>query len=274
MQTISQFRALAERFDVLYLDLWGVVHDGTALYDGARECLEQLQHSGKKVLLISNAPRRASKAKAVLDQLGVLPSYYHTIITSGEAAYEAFAAHSVPGVAQRARYFYIGPGRDIDLLEGLDYSVTESLSSAQFLLNVGFGSESYDSGEHAEILRQAAAQRLPMVCVNPDLVVQKMTGERFACAGAIALEYIEFGGEVTYFGKPYPQVYALARHLGNISPAERILAVGDGLHTDIAGANAQGVESVLITGGILRGQLPAQFLPQEVPTYVMDSWRW
>lgn len=267
----ENFLPLAERYDAFLLDLWGVVHDGTALYPGARECLQQLHALQKKVVMISNAPRRATKAQSVLDALAVERSWYKAVITSGETAYQELAAGNV---SVGRHYYFIGPERDADALDGLDYVRVAEVGQADFLLNVGFGSEQDTVADVHDILMSAAARNLPMLCLNPDMEVVKITGERFECAGVIAKQYEGVGGIVHYYGKPYGGIYERAYMLLGEPPKEKILAVGDGLFTDILGANRFGVDSVLITGGILKDRLPESVAGQIQPRYIMSIWIW
>jgi HAD superfamily hydrolase (TIGR01459 family) len=255
MQPVSSFSAIASRYDALLLDLWGVVHDGSHLYPGVKEALDQLKKNGKKVIFISNAPRRAEKVAVVLRQLGIEPSEYGHVISSGEAGYQWLAAGKCPW---GKRYYYIGPSKDADVLNGLDYQRVDDVKQADFVLNVGFGSEEQTTQEFDMLLRAAKAQKLPMLCLNPDMEVVKQTGERFPCAGVLAKAYERMGGEVTWFGKPYAAVYEHCKQWLEGIPKARILAVGDSLETDIRGAQDFGIDSMLVTGGILKKNKPAE----------------
>lgn len=248
MQFCTSFSSIAKNYNAFLLDLWGCVHDGSALYPGVLETLESLAAQNKNVVFLSNAPRRAVKAQVVLDALGIDRRLYHGILTSGEAG---FLALQEGEISYGERYFFIGPVRDVGVLNGLPYQLTKSIEEANFLLNVGYGSESGEDDDYSSVLLTAAGRKLPMLCLNPDFEVVKISGERFACAGVIARDYENFGGHVDYYGKPYPHVYdrALAM-LG--APKEQVLAVGDALHTDIQGARDAGVKSALVTGGILK----------------------
>lgn len=271
MQQIKHFQSLASGYDAFLLDLWGVVHDGTQMYAGAKECLQRLHQLNKKVVMISNAPRRAAKAQVVLDQFGVGRELYQDIITSGEVAYQELSEGRMNDAKS---YFFIGPARDADVLNGLKFEPTQRIADADFLLNVGFGSEQDTVDDVSESLNDARARNLPMLCLNPDMEVVKITGERFECAGVIAKQYEDRGGIVHYFGKPhggiYDRAYAL---LGNVEKS-KILAIGDGLYTDIQGANRFGLDSLLISGGILKGVLPENLAATNTPKYIADAWVW
>lgn len=271
MKRISSLSTIIQSYDAILMDLWGVIHDGTNLYPGALESLQQLKAAGKQVICVSNAPRRSHKAVAVLERLGVPGDCYITVVTSGETAYHALQEGKI-NVGRR--YYFIGPERDADVLDGLDYRAVEEVADADFLLNVGFGSEQDTVEDVTDDLREAADMVLPMLCLNPDMEVIKITGERFPCAGVIAKQYEEMGGEVTYYGKPYKDIYQRSMLLLGRVDAAQVLAIGDGLHTDIEGANRFGADSILVTGGILKGRDDITFDPDNSPTYLMDELRW
>lgn len=234
----------------LLLDLWGVVHDGSALYPGVREALAGIRAQGVRVLLVSNAPRRAHKVIAVLRQLGVADDAYEAVVSSGEVGFEYLSDYPMRG----RNYIFIGPQRDADVLDGLDYVPVAQPADADFILNAGFGSEEQSMGDFSALLAECRTHSLPMLCLNPDREVVKISGERYPCAGVIALAYEALGGEVMWFGKPYPAIYRRCMERLQL-PAEQVLAVGDGLLTDIAGARGQGIESALVAGGILKMEL-------------------
>ncbi len=263
---ISGLSEVSANYAGFLMDLWGCVHDGTQLYPGARECLQELKAKGKRVVLLSNAPRRNRKVVDVLEKLGVTADLYHGVLSSGEAAYAALAGGwwtvdggweeiENPRLPSSLQYFFIGPQRDADVLHGLPYGVAKNIKRADFILNVGFGSEAQSMDAWDEALQAGAKRKLPMLCLNPDLEVVKITGERYPCAGVIAREYEKLGGVVTYFGKPYIEIYDTALAVLGIEDRTRVLALGDGLHTDVLGARRAGIPSALITGGILKQEL-------------------
>ena len=248
MQSISGLSSIIDRYDALLLDLWGVIHDGTHLYPGVKEALVALRHANKKIIFISNAPRRAAKAATVLTQLGVQTEWYDDIITSGEIGYQWLEANPEKW---GKRYYYIGPSKDVDILDGLNYQRADDVKDADFLLNVGFGTEEQSSDDWQTLLHAARTLQLPMLCLNPDFEVVKITGERYPCAGVLALDYEKIGGKVTYFGKPYCEIYHRCMQWLTLDKTN-VLAVGDGIATDIAGAVRFGLDCVLVTGGILQ----------------------
>ncbi|HYC01689.1 MAG TPA: TIGR01459 family HAD-type hydrolase [Azospirillaceae bacterium] len=249
-------RELADRYDGFILDLWGVVHDGVRPYPGAADCLERLRAMGKRVCLLSNAPRRVAAAEARLLGMGLRREHWDHLMTSGEASFEALrdrpdAWHAALG----PKLFHIGPERDDDVYDSLaDRVRVESPEEADFVVNTGIDDFDETLADYEPLLQRCRARGLPMLCANPDLVVH--VGEQLViCAGELARRYEELGGDVTYHGKPHPGVYRRCFDLmGGIEPA-RIVAVGDSLRTDVAGANAAGIDSLLVTGGIHRDEL-------------------
>jgi HAD superfamily hydrolase (TIGR01459 family) len=249
MKPLNGISAVLPHYDALILDLWGVVHDGTHLYDGVHDTLVRLRDAGKKIIFLSNAPRRASKVESVLNSLGVEPELYDHVLSSGEVGYQWLDSgnHHLG-----KRYFYIGPGKDVDVLHGLEYVQVDKLDDADFLLNVGFGSEVQSTDDWTDLLKDARAKNLPMLCLNPDLEVVKISGERFPCAGVIARAYQNIGGLVTWFGKPFPAVYEQCMKWLDPLSKQQVLAVGDSLDTDIPGALRYDIDCALVTGGILK----------------------
>lgn len=163
------------------------------------------------------------------------------------------------------KYYYIGPKKDAGLLDGLGYRATNDASQADFAVATGFDDGNYDLADKMPQLRAARQHNLPLICVNPDLIVVRQSGEEILCAGVLALEYQKLGGEVDYFGKPYSLVYEQVFRLFSIKDRSRVLAVGDGLETDILGANNNSIDSALVAGGIMGRQLQVRHgdLPDE-----------
>ena len=242
--------ALAPRYDGFILDLWGVVHDGVAPLPGALECLRGLIEAGKRIVLLSNAPRRAEDVAERIDRIGVPVGLYHNVMSSGEEAWQYLARRDDSFYAALGwRCLHIGSERDIGIREGLGLELVETAEEAEFILNTGPADWDDRVEDYAPLLGRALERGLPMVCANPDLVV--MHGDRLAvCAGALAQWYEERGGSVRWHGKPFRSVYETCFGLLGIDDLSRILAIGDSLRTDIAGAAGAGIDSVLIAGGI------------------------
>ena len=242
------FPAIAANYDAFIIDLWGVVHDGTALYPGAADALAYLHAQQKPVLFLSNAPRLANQAQAVLDRLGIARTHYQHLLTSGQAAYDWLATDQPFG----ARYYYLGPGKDEELLATLPtYQRVMDATQADFILNTGYEVDFQPHHEILPLLKKLALQELPLLCVNPDLEVVKQDGTHMLCAGAVAAAYEKLGGRTHYVGKPYARVYDRCRQM---LPQGKLLAIGDNVLTDIKGANAARIDALLITGGVLKTQ--------------------
>jgi HAD superfamily hydrolase (TIGR01459 family) len=247
---IDGMRALAPRYDGFILDLWGVVHDGVAPFPGVLDCMERLIAAGKRVVLLSNAPRRADDVVRRIAKIGVPARLYHGVMSSGEEAWQGLARREEPFYAALGRRcLHICSERDLEIRDGLDLDWVSTPAEADFILNTGPAEWEDTHEDYAPLLEAARARDLPMVCANPDLVV--MHGGRPAlCAGAIAEQYEALGGRVRWHGKPYESVYDSCLGLLGIADKRRILAIGDSLRTDIAGAAGAGIASLLIVGGI------------------------
>jgi HAD superfamily hydrolase (TIGR01459 family) len=255
---INGLEAVADRYDGFILDLWGVVHDGVKPYPGVADCLSTLKSLGKRVCLLSNAPRRIAAAEAKLTGMGVPPDLYDALYTSGEASFEALRDRSDAWhAALGPKLFHIGPTRDNDVYDSLaDRVRVDSPEQADFVVNTGIDAYEETLADYDPVLRRCRDLGLPMLCANPDLVVV-IDQELVICAGELARHYAEIGGDVRYHGKPHAPVYRRCFDLlGGIAP-NRILAVGDSLRTDVAGANEAGIDSLFITGGIHREELGA-----------------
>ena len=246
---------IASRYDGFVLDIWGVVHDGGAAFPDVIECLEHLSALRRPVVFLSNAPRRARRVEEQLEAKGVPPHLHRGIMSSGEATRIALETRRNPALTELgSRYFLLGSDMDDDLLDGLDYRRTASVKDADFLLAIGIDDARPSISDHEDALAAAVRRGLPMLCANPDLVVVRL-GVREPCAGALAARYLELGGTVQYFGKPYPGVYAPTLEKLGLENAARVLAIGDGIETDIRGARAVGLGTLLVTGGILADAL-------------------
>lgn len=252
IECVTNVAALAEKYDGFVLDIWGVVMDGTSPYAGARDCMAALQDAGKTVILLSNAPRRAEDVARRLAEIGVVPSDYTAIVCSGEASRQALAARDRSDIAALGpAYFYIGPQKDAHLLNGLDYRTVDRPDEADFILNTGPFADADALDDFDDILATCRAYDLPMICTNPDQLVVRLDGTRVICAGAIAGRYEQMGGTAHYFGKPHEPIYRACFTALKGIEKRRILALGDTLETDIAGAQKVGLDTALVVGGVL-----------------------
>lgn len=243
---LTRLSAIADAYDALFCDAWGVIHDGVNLFDGVAEALIAFRKRRGPVIILTNAPRPSSIIPAQLDRLGLPRAAYDCVVTSGDAT-RALIERELPAPALK-----IGPDKDDPLFEGLDIRFAD-LAAAGFIVCTGLRNEFAEAPEEYRAeLSAAAARNLPMVCANPDRIVN-WGGKTVWCAGALAELYEALGGRVAYGGKPYPPIYDLARAraaeaAGRAPETLRILAIGDGLKTDIAGANAQGLDAVFVAG--------------------------
>src|SRR6266700_3699825 len=250
LRLIDGMRGLAPDYDGFILDLWGVVHDGTAPFPGVLDCMARLIDAKKRVVLLSNAPRRSDDVVRRIAKIGVPEELYHGVMSSGEEAWQHLARRDDPFYAGLGRrVLHIGSERDLEIREGLGLDFVETPQEADFILNTGPAEWEDTIADYAPVLTAARERELPMVCANPDLVV--IHGGRPAlCAGALALEYERLGGRVRWHGKPHASVYDSCLALLGIAERRRILAIGDSLRTDIAGAAGAGIDALLIAGGI------------------------
>ncbi|MFT6332475.1 MAG: HAD superfamily hydrolase (TIGR01459 family) [Lentimonas sp.] len=260
---------IINNYNYFILDIWGVLHDGTFVYDKVLERLEQLKKQNKKVCLLSNAPRRAIIVERLLTKLGITKDFYDFLLTSGEASYSYLGNYPFG----KGEYYYIGPEKDADLLNGLEYSRTSDASQAKFALVTGFDDGNYEISSKLPQLESAVKNNLTLICANPDLTVVRKSGEELLCAGILAKKYEELGGKVIYVGKPYELVYSKVFDLFSNKDKTKILAVGDGILTDILGANQNQIDNAFIAGGIFanelkikHGQLPDKELMRKITT--------
>lgn len=245
---LGGFRTLVPNYRLLLCDVWGVVHNGVAAYQPACDALKRARAAGATVILISNAPRPGSVVAEQIGKLNVPADCYDTVVASGDVAREEMAAR--PG----AKIFHLGPERDLPNYDGLDVTLVGE-GDADLIVATGlFDDDTETPADYADMLTRFRARKVPMLCANPDLVVER--GDRLIwCAGALAADYEQMGGEVIYAGKPHAAIYDLSREeavalRGEAIPNDAVLAIGDGIRTDLKGAVFQGIDCLFITGGI------------------------
>lgn len=247
---MSGFGAVAQNYDGFIIDLWGVVHDGYAPYPGVLDCLTRLKQSGKRVVFLSNAPRRSAGIVQFLANMGVMPDLHHGVMSSGEAVYLGLKNRTDEFAALGKRLYHLGPPRDEDVYNALDYELATTPALADFVLNTGPDDNlgPHDASLYQKVLDECLRADLKMVCANPDLEVMKGS-ERIICAGYLAQLYAKAGGKVILRGKPDPAIYKPTLAMLGTSQ-NRTLAVGDALRTDIAGAKAANIDSCWVLSGI------------------------
>jgi HAD superfamily hydrolase (TIGR01459 family) len=245
-ELISSVDAIADGYDVLLCDVWGVVHNGRNVYAEAAAALQRMRAAGKSVILITNVPKPRGPIPKQLDRIGCPRDAWDAIVTSGDAIRAELSARA-PGPMYK-----IGPDYDHALWEGLGLEQAP-LETAQFVAISGLNNDNDTPEMYAEIIAAARERGLDMLCANPDIIVQ--FGERMIwCAGAVARDYASIGGAVIMAGKPYAPIYDLAfREASALMRRDldrtRVLAIGDGVGTDVKGANAQGVDCLFIGSG-------------------------
>lgn len=229
-------------------DIWGVVHNGLVSFPEACAALKTFRSEGGTVILITNAPRPADAVQRQLRKFGVPDDSYDAIASSGDLARNYVAEHRGGAV------YWLGPERDNSIYHGLD-PVFAPIERADYIICTGpFDDETETAEDYRAMMMQARERKLPLICANPDIVVEH--GDRLLyCAGAIAELYRELGGEVIFYGKPHRPIYeramALARELrGKETPLSHVLAIGDSVRTDLMGAHAFGIDLVFLTRGI------------------------
>lgn len=253
MYIFNGINEIIDKFDFFLVDLWGVLHDGDSLYPKAFEALEKINKAGKQVVFVSNAPRKNNIVLGKLDSYKIPKKYYLKVVTSGDIALDFFQkASNEIGY----NYYYIGPEKDSSLLHELDrYKMEKDPKKADFVMAVGFDNFGDRFEAKKEYLDNALYNNLPMVCVNPDKLVVKQNGSTMLCAGEMAKYYEQKGGEVIYFGKPYEGIFEKAvKNFKNFDKQKTIM-IGDGIETDVKGANKFGIKSLFVLSGIAAKEL-------------------
>lgn len=246
--------AIAGRYDAVLCDVWGVIRDGESLMEPAIDALIRFRAGGGRVCLVSNSPRRSPSLERLLRGMGAPDGVWDAAVTSGDATH-ALLSRFAPGPAYK-----LGPDFDDPIYtgSGLGFAPLDQARLISCTGLIDYLNETPD--DYSELLERAAKLGLPMVCANPDIVVQGPGGRLLYCAGALASAYEALGGTALYAGKPHPPIYelaydVLARLTGRPVSRARILAIGDGLVTDLEGAHRQGLDCLFITGGINSGEM-------------------
>ena len=268
-QIIENLAEVSPRYKALFVDLWGCVHNGIAPFPGAVAALQAYRKTGGKVILVTNAPRPRASVEKQLTKMGLPRDAWDSIATSGDSARSAMYR----GAVGRKVYF-IGEDHDqsffspLGLLNDAVEITKVPLDQAEGIVCCG----PFDASAHPDVNRPdflyAKARGLKLLCANPDIVVDR--GEvREWCAGALAQLYTDMGGESLYFGKPHPPIYDLARRrltaLGDNIPDAEILAIGDGILTDVAGAMGEDLDALFITGGLAAAETKTSHDPAAAP---------
>jgi HAD superfamily hydrolase (TIGR01459 family) len=259
IRQIAGLNEISDRYDVILCDIWGVLHNGVASFAQASDALVLFRRRGGVVVLISNAPRPSPPIKQQVLKFGVSPDAFDAVVTSGDVTVGLMEAH--PG----DKVLHIGPERDLTLFEAAMEAdgarlTLVSLENAQYALCTGLRRDETETVEDYESeLRAMLGRGMAMICANPDIVIHRGDTVIY-CAGALARRYEDLGGSVIYAGKPYAPIYDRALALAGQArgaPVEkrRVLAIGDGMKTDIIGARQAGLDALFVTGGIHRSSL-------------------
>lgn len=275
---IDSLASISDRYDAVFCDLWGCLHNGKTAYPAAVAALRAFKAKGGTVLLLTNSPRPAASVTAQLDGLAVPRDCWHDIVSSGDAAqYGLFSG------AVGTRVHHIGAPKDLTFFQDIapdlaplaaKHPVTlVSLAEAQGVVCTGLADDTTETpDDYRATLLQMKANGLTMLCANPDLIVD-LGDRRLYCAGALAQAYEGMGGTALYFGKPHPPIYDLARRrLATLTSTDdpRILCIGDGVNTDVQGGLAEGLDTLFITGGIAADEFgPDANAPDKAK---LDAW--
>jgi len=251
-------KSIVDSYDLFFIDLWGVVHNGIKLYDHSIEVLDNLTTAKKDFVLLTNAPRPNENVINFLKKIG-LKKYFKNVFTSGEAAKKY-----IVNELDKQKFFHIGPPRDFDLFKNIEKNNVLNIEDADYLLCTGlFDDHENDLNYYKNLLSNHISKK--MICTNPDLIVDRGKKREY-CAGSVAKSFEEIKGKVIYFGKPHPLVYNLSTNTIN----KKVLCIGDNLNTDIKGANIQNFDSLLITYGIHRKEISEIELKQVLKKYEVN----
>ena len=244
---ITRLEDVSDRYKVLLCDVWGVLHNGVRSFGPACDALARARESGKVVVLVTNAPRPAADVARQLQGLGVPDGTYDRLVTSGDATRRLIAEGA-------RRVFHVGPERDLSIYDGLDVELVEEFEAQTVVCTGLFDDDTETPEDYQEMLRRLRSRNLPFICANPDIVVEK--GDRLIwCSGALARDYGQMGGRTLISGKPHSPIYQLAlvqagEVLGAPVNVSDVLAIGDGMLTDIKGAADFGIDALYVSGGI------------------------
>ena len=249
-------RSIVDNYQLFYVDLWGVVHNGISLHREAINVLNEITKKKKDYILLTNAPRPNDTVRSFLEKLGMKKEIRDHVFTSGEAA-----LNYLKNDLSQQTFFHIGPPRDFDLFKDLKKNKLESIEISDYILCTGLFDDYNEDLKYYKNLFEKNLQK-KMICTNPDLIVDR-GNNRELCAGSVAMVYEKMGGEVVYFGKPYPEVYSQSIDNRN----RKILAIGDNLNTDIKGANLLNFDSLIISNGIHKDEIKEKGIEKTSKSY-------
>jgi HAD superfamily hydrolase (TIGR01459 family) len=237
-------RSIVKDYDIFYIDLWGVIHNGITLHQNAIKVLEEITKAKKNYILLTNAPRPNKTVNSFLEKMGMSREIREKVYSSGEAALNYLRKNSL-----EEKFYHVGPSRDFDLFLDFEKNKTIDIKEGSYLLCTGlFEEQGVDLNYYKELFKDHINKK--MICTNPDLIVDRGK-KRELCAGSVALVFEKMGGKVIYFGKPFPEVYNQAIN----NKGKRVLSIGDNLNTDIKGANLLNFNSLIISNGVHKDEI-------------------
>ncbi len=248
--------SIVDNYQLFYIDLWGVIHNGVNLHKKAISALKEITKRDKEYVLLTNAPRPNSAVKIFLERMGIEKEIRDHVFTSGEAALSYLTKNHF-----NDKFFHIGPPRDFDLFKDFKKNKSKKILESEYILCTGLYDEyNKDLNYYKDLLEKHIDKKL--VCTNPDLIVDR-GNKRELCAGSVAMVFEKMGGNVIYFGKPYPEVYNQSIENEN----KKVLSIGDNLNTDIKGANLLNYDSLIISNGIHKNEIKEKGIEQTAKSY-------
>ena len=248
---INNFSEIFEKYDSIICDIWGVIHNGQELFSSSVDCLYDLKNKGYPIILVSNAPRPGEEIKLILEKMGLKKNCYDKIITSGDLTQKILNDGSLG-----QNCYHIGPDRDLKIFEGIKVNRV-SFDKSDFIFITGlFNDEEEDENTYLPLLKEGKKRKLKLLCANPDIWVQRGS-DLIPCAGAISKKYESIGGEVINIGKPFRPIFDEAiKNINSLGKGKfsSTIVIGDGIDTDIKGANDYKLDSLLTLGGLFSGQ--------------------
>ncbi len=261
--------SIVDDYQLFYVDLWGVVHDGFSLHKEAIKALNEITKKKKDYILLTNAPRPNHAVKSFLEKLGMQKEIRDHVFTSGEAALNYLKKN-----LSDKTFFHVGPPRDFDLFKDFKKMKLDNIKNCNYILCTGlFDGYEKDLNYYKDLFEKNIEKT--MICTNPDLIVDR-GNERELCAGSVAMIFEKMGGVVTYFGKPYPEVYNQSIDNKN----KKILSIGDNLNTDIKGANLLNFDSLIISNGIHKNEIEDKGIEkisksyEAICNYIQSELKW
>ena len=237
-------KSIIDNYDIFYIDLWGVIHNGITLHKNAIDVLKRITKAKKEYVLLTNAPRPNKTVKVFLEKMGMKEEIREKVYSSGEASLNYLKRNYL-----EQKFYHIGPPRDFDLFLEFEKNKSEDILEGTYFLCTGlFENQDKDLNYYKELFKDHINKK--MICTNPDLIVDRGS-KRELCAGSVALVFEKMGGEVIYFGKPFPEVYNQSIN----NRGKKILSIGDNLNTDIKGANLLNYDSLIVSNGVHKNEI-------------------